>query len=407
MIYYLTALLNGFFNSINRMTNVRAGKLFGTANGALINYVEATVLSLLLVFVLKNGKELTWGYITAVPWWVYLGSICGLLAQLLQIIGTLHSNTLVSSVLMLVGNLGMSLTLDYVFYGTFSLLRAAGILLILLGIPKWKRGQMELTMLDVGQGDCFFFRDGNGKNYLIDGGSSSVDAAGRYRLEPFLKFRGVKRLDYVWVTHGDVDHLNAVEELLERRKYGVEIQYLIFPEQKYWDERLIKLCNLAEEAGTKVRVMEMDTIFLSGKLKMRCLWPGEGEPSENGNENSLVLHLQYGKITMLFTGDLENTGEELLTERIKNLRKKGELPACYDLLKVGHHGSRNATGEELLEVIRPRVAFCSSGKENRYGHPHVETLERLAKWGVSLYNTKDRGAVSMYTDGREYGIQSP
>lgn len=108
----------------------------------------------------------------------------------------------------------------------------------------------------------------------------SVDAVGRYRLEPFLKFRGVKRLDYVWVTHGDVDHLNAVEELLERRKYGVEIQYLIFPEQKYWDERLIKLCNLAEEAGTKVRVMEMDTIFLSGKLKMRCLWPGEGEPSE-------------------------------------------------------------------------------------------------------------------------------
>lgn len=283
----------------------------------------------------------------------------------------------------------------------------AGILLILLGIPKWKRGQMELTMLDVGQGDCFFFRDGNGKNYLIDGGSSSVDAAGKYRLEPFLKFRGVKKLDYVWVTHGDVDHLNAVEELLERKKYGVEIQYLIFPEQKYWDEKLIELCNLAEEAGTKVRVMEMDTIFQSGKLKMRCLWPGEGEPSENGNENSLVLHLQYGKITMLFTGDLENTGEELVAERIKNLRKKGELPACYDLLKVGHHGSRNATGEELLEVIRPRAAFCSSGKENRYGHPHAETLERLAKWGVSLYNTKDRGAVSMYTDGRKYGIQSP
>lgn len=91
----------------------------------------------------------------------------------------------------------------------------------------------------------------------------------------------------------------------------------------------------------------------------------------------------------------------------KESPEKGELPACYDLLKVGHHGSRNATGEELLEVIRPRAAFCSSGKENRYGHPHAETLERLAKWGVSLYNTKDRGAVSMYTDGREYGIQSP
>ena len=129
MIYYLTALINGFFNSVNRMTNVRAGKLFGTANGALINYVEATVLSLLLMLVLKNGKELSWGYIVSVPWWVYLGSICGLLAQLLQIVGTLRSNTLVSSILM-----GMSLTLDYVFYGTFSLLRAVGIFLILAGM---------------------------------------------------------------------------------------------------------------------------------------------------------------------------------------------------------------------------------------------------------------------------------
>ena len=72
MIYYLTALINGFFNSVNRMTNVRAGKLFGTANGALINYVEATVLSLLLMLVLKNGKELSWGYIVSVPWWEHL-----------------------------------------------------------------------------------------------------------------------------------------------------------------------------------------------------------------------------------------------------------------------------------------------------------------------------------------------
>ena len=134
MIYYLTAIINGFFNSVNRMTNVRAGQLFGTANGALINYVEATVLSLLLMLVLKNGKELSWGYIVSVPWWVYLGSICGLLAQLLQIVGTLRSNTLVSSILMLAGNLGMSLTLDYVFYGTFSLLRAIGIFLILAGM---------------------------------------------------------------------------------------------------------------------------------------------------------------------------------------------------------------------------------------------------------------------------------
>ncbi len=134
MIYYLTALANGFFNSVNRMTNVKAGKLFGTANGALINYVEATVLSLLLVFVLKDGTELSWGRIVSVPWWIYLGSVCGLLAQLLQIVGTLRSNALISSVLMLVGNLGISLALDYVFYGSFSWLRAVGLAMILGGM---------------------------------------------------------------------------------------------------------------------------------------------------------------------------------------------------------------------------------------------------------------------------------
>ena len=134
MIYYLTALANGFFNSVNRMTNVKAGKLFGTANGALINYVEATVLSLLLIFVLKDGTELSWGRIVSVPWWIYLGSVCGLLAQLLQIVGTLRSNALISSVLMLVGNLGISLALDYVFYGSFSWLRAVGLAMILGGM---------------------------------------------------------------------------------------------------------------------------------------------------------------------------------------------------------------------------------------------------------------------------------
>ena len=97
----------------------------------------------------KTGRSSRGATSQPSPWWVYLGSVCGLLAQLLQIIGTLHSNTLVSSVLMLVGNLGMSLTLDYVFYGTFSLLRAAGILLILLGMT-WVEKEKHAPAEDAG-----------------------------------------------------------------------------------------------------------------------------------------------------------------------------------------------------------------------------------------------------------------
>ena len=134
MIYYLTAIINGFFNSVNKMVNVKAGQVFGTAKGALINYVEATFLSLALVFLTSNPSELSPEHVFSVPAWVYLGAVCGLLAMVLIIVGTLHTHVLVSSILALVGNLGMALVLDYVFYGLFSWQRVAGILLILLGI---------------------------------------------------------------------------------------------------------------------------------------------------------------------------------------------------------------------------------------------------------------------------------
>ncbi len=134
ILYYLTAFINGFCNSINKMTNVKAGQCFGTARGALINYVEATFLSLALVCMTSSPAELAPGHVFSVPAWVYLGAVCGLVAMVLIIVGTLHTHVFVSSILALVGNLGMALVLDYVFYGVFSWLRVAGIVLILLGI---------------------------------------------------------------------------------------------------------------------------------------------------------------------------------------------------------------------------------------------------------------------------------
>ena len=134
ILYYLTAFINGFCNSINKMTNVKAGQCFGTARGALINYVEATFLSLALVCMTSSPSELAPSHVFSVPAWVYLGAVCGLVAMVLIIVGTLHTHVFVSSILALVGNLGMALVLDYVFYGVFSWLRVAGIVLILLGI---------------------------------------------------------------------------------------------------------------------------------------------------------------------------------------------------------------------------------------------------------------------------------
>ena len=142
MVYWIVAFFNGFFNSINKMMNVKAGQVFGTANGALINYIEATFLSLALLFLTGKGAELSSENMARAPLWVYLGAVCGLLAMVLLIVGTLRTNVLLSSILTLVGNLGAAAVLDYLFYGIFSWYKIAGIALILLG-TTWieKTGQ--------------------------------------------------------------------------------------------------------------------------------------------------------------------------------------------------------------------------------------------------------------------------
>ena len=142
MVYWIVAFFNGFFNSINKMMNVKAGQVFGTANGALINYIEATFLSFVLIFLTGKGAELSAQNVSGVPLWAYLCAVCGLAAMVLLIVGTLRTNVLLSSILTLVGNLGAAAVLDYLFYGIFSWYKIAGIALILLG-TTWieKTGQ--------------------------------------------------------------------------------------------------------------------------------------------------------------------------------------------------------------------------------------------------------------------------
>ncbi len=144
MIFYLTAIANGFLNTINRMTNVKAGEVFGTTKGALINYVEATIIALCMIFVMGNGAELSFSHIKEVPFVFYLGSFLGLISMILTIIATNHTGAMVSTVLMLVGQMGISIVLDYVFFRTFSMIRVCGIFLIIMGI-FWKEKQKAAT----------------------------------------------------------------------------------------------------------------------------------------------------------------------------------------------------------------------------------------------------------------------
>lgn len=247
-----------------------------------------------------------------------------------------------------------------------------------------------VAFLDVGQGDGILIRTEQGTNIMIDGGSSDNKKVGEYVLLPALRYYGMAELDYVFITHGDKDHISGLKELYELEHTGIRIRNLVVAE--YGDrEGLRKLIDLAEQHGTEILYMDVGDIFsepeagASGGFRLSCIYPGESDVHADANEASLVLKASVGSFHLLFTGDAGETAEQQMTET-------GRLDAV-DVLKTGHHGSRYATSESFLQYIKPQYAVISCGKKNRYGHPHKETLERLQAAGAEVYRTDSSGAV--------------
>lgn len=259
--------------------------------------------------------------------------------------------------------------------------------------------EMQVTVLDVGQGDGIHVR-ASSLNCLIDGGSSDVSSVGVYRLEPYFLSQGIDTLDYVFVTHGDEDHVSGIQEMLENQLFGIRITSLVLPPQEYHDEKLTGLARTASRDGTRILVMQPgDEITSDGngeKLVLACIGPGGDLGAEPGNETSLVLDLSYGDFDMLFTGDVEGEGEQ-------NLIDSGVLKE-YDVLKAAHHGSKNSGTEEFLGLTKPSYAVISAGVDNRYGHPHAETIRRLQEAGCRVCSTQDNGAITIRTDGKTMKI---
>ena len=225
---------------------------------------------------------------------------------------------------------------------------------------------------------------------MIDCGSSDNKKVGEYVLLPALRYYGMAELDYVFITHGDKDHISGLQELYELEHTGIRIRNLVVAE--YGDrEGLLELINQAEQHGTEVLYMDAGSIFsepeagASGIFRIACIYPGESDVHTDANEASLVLQASVGSFRLLFTGDAGETAEQQMTET-------GRLDAV-DVLKTGHHGSRYATSESFLQYIKPQYAVISCGKKNRYGHPHKETLERLQAAGAEVYRTDSSGAV--------------
>ncbi|MBQ7942747.1 MAG: DNA internalization-related competence protein ComEC/Rec2 [Lachnospiraceae bacterium] len=250
--------------------------------------------------------------------------------------------------------------------------------------------ELQIVMLDVGQGDGIWLETDTGHHYLIDGGSTSESELGKYTLIPFLKYMGTDRLEAVFLTHLDEDHTSGVYELIESGE-AIEIGCIVIAKAAIHDEAYEELVELCDTHGIELVHMAAGDVLMDGAMRLEVLHPTEDYVTASRNAYSLVMSLEYGEFRALFTGDVEADGEELLVQALVD--DKG-----YDLYKVAHHGSRNSNSMKLLECIRPRLSVISCAEDNSYGHPHAETLERLEAVGSEVMATKDYGAIMISVD---------
>lgn len=339
-----------------------------------------------------------------------------------------------------------------------------GFLLLGVVILTWRfRPELQVTFLDVGQGDCIFLQTENGDSYLTDGGSSSVSKVGKYRMIPFLKYQGASQIKTVFVSHADSDHCNGIAELLEQAELeGIRVENLVLTDlaDECRSEGYEELVELAGQNGITVQFLHEGQQLQDGELLFQCLHPSKGYRAEDLNETSMVLLVTYREFSMLLTGDVQGAGEEHLTQELQDWREPGvtqmqdvirisgeeesmeeqsieeqsieeesiEEESIEDerieeqieekrpqnkmganhaeteltVLKVAHHGSKNSTSEEFLKAANPMLAIISCGEGNHYGHPHEETLERLEKADVLWFCTKDYGAITVTVDGKSH-----
>jgi competence protein ComEC len=272
--------------------------------------------------------------------------------------------------------------------------------------PRWSAGKLELTVLDVGQGDSLLAVSPRGRTILIDGGGAFGGFPGREEhngidpgeeaVSPYLWSRGFQRLDVVALTHAHQDHIGGLTAILENFRVGT---LLIGREVE--SGALANLEKLAREQKIPVLHEARGSALAWDGVETKFLWP-EIAPEEVGtapkNNDSLVLKLKYGDRSLMLPGDAEKQAENSI------LSENDEATLQADVLKVGHHGSKNSTMPRFLAAVHPRVAVISAGEDNPYGHPSPELLERLTGAEIRILRTDRDGAVHVLTDGKQLEI---
>lgn len=253
--------------------------------------------------------------------------------------------------------------------------------------PDSANRMLSVHYLDVGQGDAIFIELPNGESILMDTGENYHGEG----LINYIRRCGHEQLDYLIGSHPHSDHIGSMPYIV--RRFPVREVYLpdVAADTHLYEELIscIKRKELTVHRGAAGVVLLED-----GDLKASMLGPVTID-DENLNNSSIILKIEYGGTSFLFLADAE-------TEELSSVT----LDMSADVLKVGHHGSRSSTTQELLDRVNPRIAVISVGEDNEYGHPHQETMALLEAMHCEVYRTDRDGTVTITSDGETLHVRT-
>ncbi len=253
--------------------------------------------------------------------------------------------------------------------------------------------KLKVSFLDVGQGDAIFIQTPSGKSMLIDGGPNMNVLTKLAREMSYFD----NDIDVIEETHPDADHITGLIPVLEKFNIKQIVLSKAISDTKIFDDLNTHIKE--EQAETHIAKVG-DIIDFHDGVIVKVIYPPSNYVSKKNDTNdaSVSVEVIYGDETFLLTGDLPSTEEQKLIT--------GGLTKNITVYKAGHHGSKYSSGEVLLTYIKPEYSVISAGKDNKYGHPNIETIERLQKYSKEILSTINRGTISFITDGRMIEVET-